>query len=197
MNSSSPLFGALFSALWLGERLTPIRSAGLVVGTLGVAVVTRIGADQMDVATGLSILACLTAAACYGLAGIYIKKYAKGVKPKSIAGCSQLFAGLLLLPLTPFAPPTGAIDALTIANVLGLALVCSAIAYLLYYRLIEETGPTKALTVTFLMPLFGMVWGALFLGEVITSTMVGGCVLVLAGTMLILNPRLLAIKRFS
>ncbi len=64
----------------------------------------------------------------------------------------------------------------------GLALLCSALAYLLYYRLIADIGPTRALTVTFLIPLFGMLWGALILGETITWPMVAGCLLILAGT---------------
>ncbi len=187
LNSSSPLFGAVFSALWLSEKLTPSRVLGLIIGSGGVAFVTGVGAHGFDSQFGLSIAACLSAAACYGLSGVYIKRYAKGAKPKAIAGCSQLLAGLLLLPVIPLAPPKGPFSFSVGANILGLALLCSAVAYLLYYQLVEDTGPTKALTTTFLMPIFGMLWGAIFLGEAITASMLGGCGLILAGTVLVLN----------
>ena len=85
-----------------------------------------------------------------------------------VAGWSQLFAGLVLLPATAFAPAAGADHAGVVANLLGLALLCSAVAYLIYYRLIPDVGPTRAMTVTFLIPVFGIAWGALLLGEQIT-----------------------------
>jgi drug/metabolite transporter (DMT)-like permease len=103
------------------------------------------------------------------------------------AGWSQLFAGLVLLPLVTFAPPPGAVTAAVVANVLGLALLCSAIAYLLYYRLIADVGPTRAMTVTFLLPLFGMLWGALLLDETITWSMVAGCALIVGGALAVLR----------
>jgi drug/metabolite transporter (DMT)-like permease len=122
------------------------------------------------------------------MSSIYMKKHAVGAKPLAIAGWSQVFAGLVLVPLVPIVPPSGALTPLVVANVLGLALVCSSIAYVLYYRLIADIGPTRALTVAFLMPAFGMVWGALFLGETITVPMIAGCALIIAGTAAVLRP---------
>ena len=117
-----------------------------------------------------------------------MKKYAAGAKPMAIAGWSQVAAGIVLLPLVPFAPVRGEITPVVVANVLGLALLCSAIAYLLYYRLIADIGPTRALTVAFLMPLFGMTWGALLLGETITWPMIAGCALIVGGTFAVVRP---------
>ena len=105
----------------------------------------------------------------------------------AIAAWSQIFAGLVLLPLLPFGAPPQPIDAGIVGNVLALALLCSAIAYLLYYRLIVDIGPTRAMTVTFLMPLFGMLWGALFLGETITAPMLAGCALIVGGSVWVLK----------
>lgn len=190
LNSSSPLFGAVFSAIWLGDRLTLTRVAGLIVGAFGVGMVMKIGAVDVDAQFGISIVACLIAAACYGVAAVYMKKFAPGVKPAAVAGCSQVLAGLVMLPAIPFHPPTGPFTWGIIANILGLALLCSAFAYLLYYRLIEDLGPTKALTVTFLMPVFGMLWGSLLLGEKVTAGMIGGCLLIIAGTGLVLRIRI-------
>ena len=182
LNSTAPLFGSVFSALWLGEALTARKLTGVVLGASGVALVARIGvANNIDEHFTISLVACLVAAMCYSLTGIYIKKFASGAKSLGIAGASQLFAGLALLPILPFAPIRGEISSLVVANMLALAILCSAIAYVLYFRLISEVGPTKALTVTFLIPVFGMIWGAIFLNEPITMSMLGGAGLIVMG----------------
>jgi drug/metabolite transporter (DMT)-like permease len=187
LNSTSPLFAAIFSAAWLNDRLTARKVVGIFLGFAGVALVAKVGAQAVDDSFILSVLACLIASACYGLMGVYIKRFATSVKPLGIAGGSQLAAGLSLLPLIPFSPMRGELTSFVITNILCFALVCSALAYLLYFRLMEDLGPTKALTVTFLMPVFGMAWGALFLGEQITLGMVGGAALVVFGTFFVLR----------
>jgi len=187
LNTATPLFAALLSALWLDERLTALRGAGLAAGAAGVALVTGAGPVVPDAMFGWAVAACLGAALCYALAGIYVKRHAGDVKPMAIAGWSQVFAGAALLPIAPFAPPPGAVTAGVLANVLALALLCSAVAYLLYYRLIADVGPTRAMTVTFLMPLFGMLWSVLFLAETITLPMLAGCALIVGGTVLVVR----------
>ena len=104
-----------------------------------------------------------------------------------IAGATQLMAALVLLPAVPAYPIRGEVTSVIILNLLGLAIICSAVAYLFYFKLIADIGPTKALTVTFLMPLFGIIWGMLFLGEEITAPMLAGMALILLGTGLVLN----------
>jgi drug/metabolite transporter (DMT)-like permease len=188
LNSATPLFAALLSAIFLAERLTPFKIAGLIAGAAGVALVSKAGPVIPDRMFGAAIAACLGAALCYAAASIYMKKYAAGAKPMAIAGWSQVAAGIVLLPLVPFAPASGQITLAVVANVLGLALLCSAIAYLLYYRLIADVGPTRALTVAFLIPLFGMTWGALLLGETITWPMIAGCALIVGGTFAVVQP---------
>src|SRR6185295_2685927 len=188
LNSTTPLFTALLAVPLLGERLTWAKLAGLAAGAAGVMLVSRAGPVAPDLWFGAAIAACLAATLCYAVSSIYMKKHAVGAKPLAIAGWSQVFAGLVLVPLIPFAPPPGVITPLVVANVLGLALVCSSIAYVLYYRLIADVGPTRALTVAFLMPAFGMVWGALFLDETITWPMIAGCALIVGGTAAVLRP---------
>lgn len=187
LNSSSPLFGAVFSALWLGEKFTVPRAIGLILGAAGVILITQVGTVNVDSQFSFAVMACLGAAVCYALAGVYMKRFAKGTKSKAVAGCSQVMAGLVLLPAIPFNLPQGVVTTKIVLGMLGLAILCSAVAYLLYYRLIEEVGPTKALTVTFLMPVFGMLWGFLFLDEVISFPMIAGCFLIILGTCLVLN----------
>ena len=187
MNAMTPIFAALLSVVFLADCLTPRKVAGLLAGAGGVALVSGAGPVVPDAMFAWSILACLAAAFCYAVAGVYIKRRAVGVKPIAIAAWSQVFAGFVLLPLLPFGAPPQPIDAGIVGNVLALALLCSAIAYLLYYRLIVDIGPTRAMTVTFLMPLFGMLWGALFLGELITAPMLAGCALIIGGSVWVLQ----------
>ena len=104
LNSATPLFAALLSALFLAERLTPGKIAGLVAGAAGVALVSKAGPVAPDAMFGASIAACLGAALCYAAASIYMKKYAANAKPMAIAGWSQIAAGAVLLPLVPFSP---------------------------------------------------------------------------------------------
>jgi drug/metabolite transporter (DMT)-like permease len=188
LNSTTPLFTALLAVPLLGERLTGAKIAGLVAGAAGVGLVSRAGPVVPDLWFAVAVAACLSATLCYAASSIYMKKHAAGAKPLAIAGWSQIFAGLALLPLVPFAPPAAPITPLIAANVLGLALVCSSIAYVLYYRLIADIGPTRALTVAFLMPAFGMLWGAVFLDESITLPMIAGCALIIGGTGAVLRP---------
>ncbi len=188
LNSVTPLFSALLAAAFLAERLTTAKLAGLVTGAAGVIFVSKAGPVVADAMFGWAVAACLAAALCYAAAGVYMKKRAAAARPLAIAGWSQTFAALVLLPAVPFAPAPGEITAAVAGNVLGLALLCSAIAYLLYYRLIADIGPTRALTVTFLMPVFGMAWGALLLDETITMAMVAGCALIVGGTYAVLRP---------
>ena len=96
-------------------------------------------------------------------------------------------AGLILLPLVAAFPPSAPPSPLVVACVLALGLVCGAVAYLLYFRLIQDVGPAGALTVTYLTPLFGMLWGALFLGETLTVSMLAGAALVILGTVFVLR----------
>jgi drug/metabolite transporter (DMT)-like permease len=185
LNATSPMWGAVWSALLLRERLTARSVLGLAIGVVGVALVTQPQAG--DKAALPAVLAALTAAFCYGLAGAYMKRWARGVPSRGMAVGTQLVAGVLLIPFIPLAPPAASPSILIIASMLILGLVCGAIAYLLYFRLIADIGATGALTVTYLIPVFGVLWGALFLGEALTLSMLAGGVLVILGTVLVLR----------
>jgi len=187
LNSTAPLFTALLAVPLLGERLTSIKIAGLVAGAGGVALVSRAGPVVPDLWFWIAVGASLGATISYAVSSIYMKKYAAGAKPLAIAGWSQIFAALALAPFVPFAPPTSAVTPLIVVNALLLAVVCSSIAYALYYRLIADIGPTRALTMAFLMPAFGMLWGALFLDEAITLAMIAGCALIIGGATAVLR----------
>ncbi|HTZ50700.1 MAG TPA: DMT family transporter [Spirochaetia bacterium] len=184
-NSMSPMFGAVFAAAWLGEKLTARKGVGLVLGVAGVAAMSSLGGLRLDLPTVLAVAACLMAPLCYGLAGVYIRKRATGIRPIAVAGGSQLLGGLALLPFVAVAPPVAVVDGRVALLVVAFALLCSAVAYVIYYKLIADVGPTRALTVTFLIPVFAMGWGLLFLREPITWSMVLGAAVILVGTYLV------------
>ena len=189
LNAALPLFGAIASAIWLGEPLDAPKVGGLVTGAAGVALVSRAGPVAPDAPFLLAVAASLGAVLCYALAGIWLKRRARALAPLAVAGWSQLLGGAALLPLALAMPAPGPVTAAIVVNVLLLALVCSAAAYALYFRLIADVGPTRAMTVTFLMPAFGMLWGRLFLDETITLPMLAGTALIVAGTGAVLRRR--------
>jgi drug/metabolite transporter (DMT)-like permease len=153
----------------------------------------------MDVCVevALSIGASLLAAGFYGIASVYTKAKVSGAPSLGMAVGSQLGASLLLLPLIPIVPPFSLPSAGVLLCVLLLALGSTGLAYLLYFRLIVDVGPAKALTVTFLIPIFGVTWGALFLGEQITISGLIGCAIILVGTSFVLGVRLRLTSIFS
>ena len=185
LNATSPMWGALCGAVLLRERMSARRIVGLAVGIVGVALVTRpTGGATLHYP---AIAAALVAAFSYGLIATYIKRYAPDVPSRGMAAGTQLAAGILLIPMIPLWPPAAAPTPLVAASMLALGLLCGAVAYLLYFRLVTDLGATRALTVTYLIPVFGVLWGALFLGESVSLSMLAGGVLVVLGTVLVLR----------
>lgn len=185
LNATSPMFGLVLGAAFAGERLTLGKIAGLALGAAGVALVARPAQGEVPPMFLWGVAACLGAALAYGLTGLLMKKRGAGVPPRGIAVGAQLCAALMLAPLLPFAPSPATPSAVVVANLLALGVLASSIALILYFRLMADVGATRALTVTFLIPLFGMLWGVLFLGETLTAAAIGGAVLILAGTGLV------------
>nr|WP_315189706.1 DMT family transporter [uncultured Albidiferax sp.] len=188
LNATTPLFGTLIAWLWLRDRPNASRSLGLVIGFVGVALLAWDKAsfkpDSHGIAPGWAVLACLLAAACYGLTGSYTKRFLGAVPPLVIATGSQIGAALgLALPafwLWPAHWPT--LHAWAALLVVGT--VSTALAYIIFFRLIANIGPAKALTVTFVVPVFAVLYGAVFLGEALTPWMLGCGLVVVCGTAL-------------
>ena len=185
LNATSPMFGLLLGAAFAGERITVRKVAGLVVGVAGVALVARPAAYEGGPMLAWAVAACLGAAFTYGLTGVFIKLRGAGVPSRGIAVGAQLFGALALAPFLPLVPPVSTPDALVLANLAALGILASSVALILYFRLMTDIGPTRALTVTYLIPLFGLLWGVLFLGETLNATVIGGGILIIAGTVLV------------
>jgi drug/metabolite transporter (DMT)-like permease len=187
LNATSPFFGAIAAAIWLGEVLTARKIGGMMLGLAGVALLVGLQPEPPTPATALAVASCLVAALCYGLGGVYAKKRMQGVPSAALACGSQFSAAIILAPVLPVVSVPGPVTSWVVLNVVALAVASTALAYLIYFRLIADIGPSRALTVTFLIPLFGVLWGYLLLGEPITANMLAGGALIVAGTALALT----------
>lgn len=189
LNATSPMFGALFAALFLGERLTARKGLGCAAGACGVALIAQPGGFAATPMFAAAIAACLAACLCYGYTGVVVARHAAQTPSRGIAVGSQLAGAAMLLPLLPFSPPPAEPTAFALSNLVALALLGNTLGMVLYFRLITDTGATRALTVTYLMPLFAVLWGMLFLGESLPAAALAGGVLILAGTVLVTRGR--------
>lgn len=187
LNATSPFFGALAAAIWLADPLTLRKVGGMSIGLAGVVLLVGWTPEPLSPNALLAIGACLGATLCYGLGSVYTKRRLQGVPTFAIACGSQFAAALALAPLAPFAAVPGPVSTLVVLNVVALAVLSTAVAYLIYFKLIADIGPGGALTVTFLIPLFGVLWGFLFLDEPLTSNLLAGGALILIGTALALR----------
>jgi drug/metabolite transporter (DMT)-like permease len=185
VNATAPIFGLAWSAAFGDERITRRKGAGLALGVAGVALIVQPSGTALDSQLVSAVAAALGACCMYGVTGVLMKRFSSGASPQGMAAGNQLAAALVLLPLLPLLPPPAAPTALVAANMLGLALLASGVAFLLYFRLIADIGATRALTVTYLIPLFGIFWGWLFLGEALPASALAGGALILAGTVLV------------
>jgi len=188
LNAMAPFFGALVAALWLRQPLGMRQLGGMLLGLAGVALLVGWRTEPMSAAALAAVLAALAATLCYGIASVYARARMADLPSASIALYSQLAAAAALAPTLAFVPLPAPPSALVMANVLALAIASTAIGYLLYFRLIASIGPTRALTVTFLIPVFGVLWGVLFLDEPLAANTLSACGLILAGTWLATRP---------
>jgi drug/metabolite transporter (DMT)-like permease len=185
-NATTPLFGALIAWWWLKDQPTRWRAAGLAIGFAGVLWLAWDKASFKPGAqsTGWAVVACLAATLCYGLSASYIKRFLSGVPSLAVAAGTQLSAAVFLavpaLLWWPAETPSPKAWAATIA----LSLLCTGVAYILFFRLIARIGPANAIAVTFLIPAFAVLWGWLFLDEGVTLAMVIGSAVILLGTAL-------------
>ncbi len=174
LNATAPMFGAMVAWLWLGDKLTKSAISGLLIGFVGVAVISQHKLGQGSISF-LPILTALLATLGYGIAASMMKKWLHSVRPLVVATGSQAFATLMLAPFALATLPDTMPSQIAWLNTIALAIGGTGIAYILYFKLIADVGPAKAITVAYLVPLFGLLWGVLFLQEHISlQTLLGG-----------------------
>lgn len=183
LNATVPIFAALIGYTVYGEALDARRMAGVLLGFFGV--VALVGLPQgAGAAPLLPVVAGLTAAVFYVFAANFAKRRLSHIPAVVFVTGSQLGAAVVLLPLLPLFPPTQVPGATVVAAVVALAVLSTSLAFLIYFQMIREVGPTRTLTVTYLIPVFAIAWGALLLDEVLTLGMLLGGVSILAGVAL-------------
>lgn len=194
-NATTPLMGVLIGGLFFSERLTLSKIAGVALGLFGVAILTRAGPVAFDMELLMGALACLLATTCYGFAGFLARRWLDhqgGLDSRLAALGSMLGATLFVLPMFGYSvisqPPVSWGGWSVWLSLLGLGLGCTAFAYILYFRLLSSIGPVKSMTVTFMIPPFGVLWGALFLDEPLSMAHLYGGLLIAGALWLVLKP---------
>lgn len=187
LNATAPIWGALIGAIWTRSPMSLKTALGLALGLVGVAVLVGFDTSAVSSNAVFAIAAALMAALCYGIATQYTKSStaAQGIEPFANAQGAMVAAAAIIAPSIGFSSAPLALDTSVLGALLMLGVVCSGVAYLLYFRLIEELGAVSALTVTFLIPVFGVGWGALFLDEPVGWHTLSGALLVISGTILV------------
>jgi len=184
LNGTTPMFGALVAYFWLKDKLSFSAAVGIFLGFLGVYLLMfdKIMIENSPVI--LPTLAVMLAALCYGISANYTKMYLSGISPLALAAGSQISATVLLLPLSLFFLPETLPSTNATLSVIALGIVCTGVAYILFFRLIDALGPTKAISVTYLIPVFGILWGVIFLNETITYWTILGAIVICLGVAL-------------
>lgn len=189
INSTTPLFSVILSILWLKEGKNLRTFFGIIVGCLGVGILVGWSPIHLNLKVLLSIGAIFLAALFYGIGGIYSKMTFQNMKSFDLAIGQQLGASIVLLPFAITDIPSQFPSITVTISVVGLALFSTSVAYLLYFYLIKAVGPTKTVSVTLLVPIFGIIWGVLFLHEQTTLSTYIGLIVILTSIFLVSNTK--------
>jgi drug/metabolite transporter (DMT)-like permease len=181
LNAMAPVWGFLIGWLRGSEILSVKRAMGLLLGVVGVAILLGLFSVDHHQANGLSVAMGLIASLSYGVASNYAK-VSKGIEPFDNTHGSLWASVVLILPALFCLPMKSQPTLITLSITAVMGVVCTAVALLLYFRLIQDVGATSALTVTYLIPLFASLWGVLFLDETLSANTLLGMVVIILGT---------------
>ncbi|OGR84950.1 MAG: hypothetical protein A2901_02860 [Elusimicrobia bacterium RIFCSPLOWO2_01_FULL_54_10] len=187
INSTAPLFTALVGWVWLKNKLTPVQLIGIILGFGGVLILSWGNISFKPEGGALAVVAGLAATFCYGIATIYTKEKLQGIPPLPLTAWGLASAAVLLAPLLFFVYPATTPSPGAWHAVVMLGLLSTSLAFILFFRLLARWGATRAIAVGFLIPVFGVLWGRIFLGEPITLQMLLGGAVILLGTALTLE----------
>tara|TARA_B100001248_G_scaffold176833_1_gene134311 strand:+ start:14 stop:865 length:852 start_codon:yes stop_codon:yes gene_type:complete len=178
LNGTTAIMAVVISTIWLKIRLNFFQIMGVFIGLFGIVVLAN--PDNVYISMKATIF-CLSAAFCYALSANYIQKFAYKTNTIVLIGWSLVIASVLLLPITFFNLPSQLPSKNVIFSILWLGVISTGVAFLGYVRLIEKVGAVKTATVAYFIPVFGVIWGYVFLGEPITLQILIGMILILIG----------------
>ena len=184
LNGTAPLWTALIAWAWLSDRLSFGQVLGLFIGFAGVYLLVWDNLTLSLSGTLLAILAATFGAFLYGLAANMTKRYAGGISPLAMSTGSMMTATVIVLPGALLAWPEEPVSLGAWSSVIAMGVGSTALAYILYFRLIRNVGPARAIAVTYLVPVFAMLFGAVFIAEKITLMMIVACAVIFLGTAL-------------
>jgi drug/metabolite transporter (DMT)-like permease len=185
LNATTPLFTALVASIWLKDRLTLKKVLGLLLGMVGVGALVGLSPLPLTGVVLLSAGASLLAALSYALGNVYAIRNFQGTSPLALSIGQMVTSGIVLIPFALLRLPVAFPSTRVILAFLGLSLISTSIAYLLYFHLIQSVGATRTAIVTFLVPVFGLLWGMLFLQEMVTPGTLAGLAIILSSVFLI------------
>lgn len=185
INATAPLWGALIAWLWLSEKLRPVGVVGVFLGFAGVAILAG-DKDSLAVpGSTLAVTAAVGGAFFYGIGANFAKRYTKHLNSLSVATGSMLYPALLMAPFAICYWPASQPSVTAWVAVIAMGIASTGFAYILYFRLIANVGPARAITVAYLIPVFAVIWGALVIDERVTPLMIIGCLIIFVGTALV------------
>ena len=188
MSGMVPLWAAVMSTLVLKEPFSARRIVGFLLGIAGVALIVKLGPIPLDARAVVAVLVAMLGAFFWGWAGVVIRQRSGRVPPMSLAAGSVVFCMLILSPAWATVPPPSTWTPAAIAALLAVGVLVSGLAYLPFFTLVRDIGPTRTLTVGLAVPVLGIAWGWLFLGEAVTAPMLAGAALVIAALGLVMSP---------
>lgn len=187
ISGTVPLWANVFVAWGLKERLRPQTIAGFALGLAGVALIVELGPVALDARSATGAVVALAGAALWGWGGVVIKRRSGRLPPVGMAAGSIAAAAIVMAPLWIAATPSSTWTPEGALALGALGMFCSGLAYLAFFTLVRDIGPTRALTTGLMIPVLGVLWGWLFLDEAVTAAMLAGCALVLAALALVLR----------
>lgn len=189
LNATTPMFTAVVAAVAIGDDMPVRRVVGLVSGLFGVAIVVGLSELESDIGFFAGVAAMLAASLSYGIGAVYTKRHFSGAPAATVACGQQLAAAVLVAPFALVSLPTAEFEWRPALAVVALAVLCTAIAYLIYLRILAVGGPTSAMSVTLIVPVFGVAWSWLFLDESLSWGAFAGAVVIVASVLAITDVR--------
>ena len=178
LNATTAFNTMIIAFLWLNESVTKKQIFGLVLGFIGVVILVNPESSSTSI---ISAILCLIGATCYSFSTVFIQKYSASTNKFVLVGWSIVFSSLIMIPITVFNLPSEIPSSNALLSALWLGGISTGLAFFGYVYLIEKIGAVKTSTVAYFLPIFGIIWGGIFLNEVITFGIIIGCATILMG----------------